>query len=81
MIFRAALFVDCVIFETAQLQDLGGKIQIGSHILRFVSIGSYGDDLTAQLMLAAQNIGTGMRLSETVAETSGVQFQTFSLLH
>ena len=81
MIFRAALFVDCVIFETAQLQDLGGKIQIGSHILRFVGIGSYGDDLTAQLMIAAQNIGTGMRLSETVAEASGVQFQTFSLLH
>ena len=46
-----------------------------------MSIGSYGDDLTAQLMIAAQNIGTGMRLSETIAEASGIQFQALATVN
>ena len=72
MIFRAAFFIDRIIFETAQLQNLGGEIQIGSYILCFVCIAANGNDLTAKLVIAAQNIGTGMGLSETVAEASGV---------
>ena len=72
MIFRAAFFIDRVIFETAQLQNLGGQIQIGSYILCFVGIAANGNDLAAQFVIATQNIGTGMRLPETVAEASGV---------
>ena len=72
MIFRTAFFIDRIIFETAQLQDLGGQIQVGTHILRLMGIGPHSDDLTAQLVIAAQDIGTGMGLPETVAEASGV---------
>ena len=72
MIFRAAFFIDRIIFETAQLQNLGGQIQVGPHILCLMGIGPHSDDLTAKLVIAAQNIGTGMGLSETVAEAAGV---------
>ena len=72
MVFRAAFFIDRIIFETAQLQNFGGQIQVGSHILCLMGIGPHGDDLTAQFVIAAQNIGTGMGLSETIAETAGV---------
>ena len=51
MIFRAAFFIDRIIFETAQLQNLGG------------------------------HIGTGMRLSETIAEASGIQFQALATVN
>ena len=36
------------------------------------SITANGNDLAAQFVIATQNIGTGMRLPETVAEASGV---------
>ena len=34
----------------------------------FVGITANGNDLAAQFVIAAENIGTGMRLSETIAE-------------
>ena len=72
MIFRAAFFKNGIIFEITQLQDLGGQIQVGTHILRLMGIGPHSDDLTTKLVIAAQDIGTGMGLPETVAEASGV---------
>ena len=81
MVFRAAFFIDRIIFETAQLQNLGGQIQIGSYILCFVGITANGNHLAAQFVIAAENIGTGMRLSETIAEASGIQFQALATVN
>ena len=78
---RLSPVIDRNIPKAAVAQESPGHIKAIANCLRGVAVRSKGDELTAKLTVASQNIPRGVGMSQMIAKACGITFQGLSLLY
>ena len=70
--------VDGIKPEAAGLQDLSGLGKEAAHLSRSMGVGAHGQELSAQLPVAQEDLLLGMGVAQAVFEAGRVAFQGLS---
>ena len=77
VVFGKAVFVDAVVFETGFFEHTRNLIKVVGDVLGLVSIGAYGNDLSAEFTVALESSHAGMEFLHSLAHCLGVDLDSF----